>query len=194
MVKPGGTGRPRLAISARLAPLPPSRSRRPALPSALPSPKVIDPLAGFYRLQPPACGPQPSWPRPWRPLAAGLAGAFFSALRADGAAARPWAGPMALISLQISLQSSWTSRRLWPWIPTIRKRENDCAPYTTLRGSAQAAKPRFPALELQHLEHAETDQTDEDQVDRDDEIQQPRHDQDQNPRNQGNDRRECAQR
>ena len=50
MVKPGGTGRPRLAISARLAPLPPRRSRRPALPSALPSPKVIDPLAGFYRL------------------------------------------------------------------------------------------------------------------------------------------------
>src|ERR1700741_2568816 len=40
MVKPGGTGRPRLAISARLAPLPPSRSRRPALPSALPSPNV----------------------------------------------------------------------------------------------------------------------------------------------------------
>src|SRR3954468_21114659 len=40
MVKPGGTGRPRLAISARLAPLPPSRSRMSALPSALPSPNV----------------------------------------------------------------------------------------------------------------------------------------------------------
>src|SRR3954447_20902479 len=40
MVKPGGTGRPRLAISARLAPLPPSRSRISALPSALPSPNV----------------------------------------------------------------------------------------------------------------------------------------------------------
>src|ERR1700743_1463682 len=40
MVKPGGTGRPRLAISARLAPLPPSRSRNVALPSALPSPNV----------------------------------------------------------------------------------------------------------------------------------------------------------
>src|SRR4051812_13457283 len=38
MVKPGGTGRPRLAISARLAPLPPNRSRSPALPSALPPP------------------------------------------------------------------------------------------------------------------------------------------------------------
>src|SRR4030088_2640673 len=47
MVRPGGTGRPRLAISARLAPLPPSRSRKPALPSALPSPKVNTHLPDF---------------------------------------------------------------------------------------------------------------------------------------------------
>src|ERR1043166_10147035 len=47
MVKPGGTGRPRLAISARLAPLPPSRSRMLALPSALPSPKVKTHLPDF---------------------------------------------------------------------------------------------------------------------------------------------------
>src|SRR5262249_51772635 len=47
MVKPGGTGRPRLAISARLAPLPPNRSRSSALPSALPSPKVKTHLPGF---------------------------------------------------------------------------------------------------------------------------------------------------
>src|SRR3954469_12926856 len=47
MVKPGGTGRPRLAISARLAPLPPSRSRICALPSALPSPKVYTHLPAF---------------------------------------------------------------------------------------------------------------------------------------------------
>src|ERR1044071_959969 len=33
MMKPGGTGRPRLVISARLAPLPPSRSLRSLLPS-----------------------------------------------------------------------------------------------------------------------------------------------------------------
>src|SRR5262245_20217122 len=38
MVKPGGTGRPRLAISARLAPLPPSRSCMAAWPSAVPPP------------------------------------------------------------------------------------------------------------------------------------------------------------
>src|SRR3954447_18510179 len=47
MVKPGGTGRPRLAISERLAPLPPSRSRMLALPSALPSPKVNTHLPAF---------------------------------------------------------------------------------------------------------------------------------------------------
>src|ERR1700687_6163723 len=47
MVKPGGTGRPRLAISARLAPLPPSKSRISALPSALPSPKMNTHLPDF---------------------------------------------------------------------------------------------------------------------------------------------------
>ena len=61
------------------------------------------------------------------------------------------------------------------------------APYTTLRGSAQAAKPRFPALQVKHPEHAEPDQADEDQVDRDDEIQQSRHDQDEDTRDQGDD-------
>src|ERR1700747_3013711 len=39
MVKPGGTGRPRLAISARPAPLPPRRLRMSRRPSALPLPK-----------------------------------------------------------------------------------------------------------------------------------------------------------
>ena len=33
MMKPGGTGRPRLVISARFAPLPPSRSFRSLFPS-----------------------------------------------------------------------------------------------------------------------------------------------------------------
>src|SRR2546423_3409518 len=52
MVKPGGTGRPRFAISARLAPLPPSKSRMSALPSARPSPNVNTHLPGL----PPAAG------------------------------------------------------------------------------------------------------------------------------------------
>src|SRR2546421_6821751 len=39
MVKPAGTGRPMLVISARLAPLPPRRFFMSALPSALPPPK-----------------------------------------------------------------------------------------------------------------------------------------------------------
>src|SRR5690242_7374108 len=56
MVKPGGTGRPRLHISARLAPLPPSRFMSPARPSAAPSPKVkthlvmlCSPVAGDWK-------------------------------------------------------------------------------------------------------------------------------------------------
>src|SRR5436853_3616892 len=39
MVKPAGTGNPILVISARPAPLPPSRSRQVPSPSALPAPK-----------------------------------------------------------------------------------------------------------------------------------------------------------
>src|SRR5277367_3010417 len=73
MVKPGGTGSPRLAISARLAPLPPSRSRRPALPSALPSPKVNTHLPDFTAS---AAGLSATG------FGAGLAGLFCSALRA----------------------------------------------------------------------------------------------------------------
>src|SRR5258708_21208319 len=77
MVKPGGTGRPRLAIWAKLAPLPPSKSRICALPSALPSPKVNTHLSAFTTSAAgllaatllTGCG-------------AGLAGPFFSALRA----------------------------------------------------------------------------------------------------------------
>ena len=37
------------------------------------------------------------------------------------------------------------------------KRGRRCAPYTILTGSAQAAKPRFPALEMKHPEHAKPD-------------------------------------
>src|SRR5437763_14840598 len=39
MVKPAGTGRPILVISARPAPLPPRRSRQVPSPYALPAPK-----------------------------------------------------------------------------------------------------------------------------------------------------------
>src|ERR1041385_3952971 len=72
MVKPGGTGRPRLAISARLAPLPPSRSRMLALPSALPSPKVNTHLPDFGASVADF---------------AGFGGLFASALRAPGGGA-----------------------------------------------------------------------------------------------------------
>src|SRR6202045_3321010 len=77
MVKPGGTGNPRLAISARLAPLPPSKSRRPALPSALPSPKVNTHLPDFA-----ASGAGLLAATLPADFGADLAGLFFSALRA----------------------------------------------------------------------------------------------------------------
>src|SRR6266481_1884580 len=88
MVKPGGTGSPRLAISARLAPLPPSKLRNSALPSALPSPNVNTHLpdfatsvAGLLAMTLPA------------DFDTGLAGLFFRALRAAaGGAALARAG------------------------------------------------------------------------------------------------------
>jgi hypothetical protein len=57
-----------------------------------------------------------------------------------------------------------------------------------LRGSAQAAKACFPALEPKHLEHAEASQADDYQIDGDDEIQEPGRNQDQDPREKGDDR------
>src|SRR5262249_40532045 len=48
MVNPGGTGRPRPAISARFAPLPPSRFFIAALPSAVPPPKAYTKRAAFF--------------------------------------------------------------------------------------------------------------------------------------------------
>src|SRR5258708_32940963 len=80
MVKPGGTGRPRLAISAKLAPLPPSRSRSPALPSALPSPKGNTHLPDFAASAAGLLAATFS-----DGFGAGLAGLFFSALRAEAA-------------------------------------------------------------------------------------------------------------
>src|SRR5665647_2951928 len=88
MVKPGGTGSPRLAISARLAPLPPSKSRNPALPSALPSPKVNTHLPDFAAS---VAGLLAT--TLLAGFGAGLAGLFFKALRARaGGAALARAG------------------------------------------------------------------------------------------------------
>src|SRR5258708_16321373 len=81
MVKPGGTGSPRLAISARLAPLPPSKSRNSALPSALPSPNVNTHLPGFAA----SAAGLPAMTLPVG-FDAGLAG-LFRALRAEAGGA-----------------------------------------------------------------------------------------------------------
>src|SRR6267142_7215958 len=81
MVKPEGTGSPRLAISARLAPLPPSKSRKPALPSALPSPNVNTHLPDFA-----ASAPGLLAITLLAGFGAGLAGLFSRGLRARGGA------------------------------------------------------------------------------------------------------------
>src|SRR5438045_7777271 len=80
MVKPGGTGRPRFAISARLAPLPPSKSRISALPSARPSPNVNTHLPGLA----PAAGLPAT---ALTGLGAGLAMLLGSGLRAEAGGA-----------------------------------------------------------------------------------------------------------
>ena len=53
IVNPGGTGRPMLAISARFAPLPPSRFFISFVPSALPPPKKnvrFDTFPAFFKI------------------------------------------------------------------------------------------------------------------------------------------------
>src|ERR1700686_3809126 len=132
MVKPGGTGSPRLAISARLAPLPPSRSRRPALPSALPSPNVKTHLPDFaVSAAGLAAAILPALP-------AGLAELFFSALRAlaDGAGlARTGMDGFDFAAIFLGLATALAMTAINP------QEMKSCAPYTTLSGFAQAAKP-----------------------------------------------------
>src|ERR1700733_6312114 len=52
MVKPGGTDRPSLLISARFAPLPPSRTFMSARPSAAPAPNAYSHLGIFLAFDP----------------------------------------------------------------------------------------------------------------------------------------------
>src|SRR5258708_37412970 len=132
MVKPGGTGNARLAISARLAPLPPSRSRRSALPSALPSPKVKTHLPAFAG----SALTGSDLALPGTSFFAGLAGLFFSALRAaaDGAGlARAAADGFDFAAIFFDLA---TALAMTENDPLKRQR---WAPYTTLGGQAQAA-------------------------------------------------------
>src|ERR1700735_3660678 len=127
MVKPGGTGNPRLAISARLAPLPPSTSPKLALPSALPSPNVKTHLPAFTAS---------AAPLPGASFFAGLTGLFFSALRApaDGAGlARAATDGFDFAAIFFGLA---TALAMTENDPLKMKR---WAPYTTLGGQAQAA-------------------------------------------------------
>src|SRR6202000_3037075 len=140
MVKPGGTGKPRLAISARLAPLPPSRSRISDLPSALPLPKVNTHLpagtaavAGFF-----TAGLAAGFAAGFTAdFGTGLAALFFSALRAaaGGAAffragtdAFDFAAVFFVFATALAMTYKLSAERGMDW-----------APYTILNGSAQGA-------------------------------------------------------
>src|SRR5436305_970711 len=162
MVKPGGTGRPRLAISARLAPLPPSRSRMLALPSALPSPKVKTHL------------------RDLAVSAAGFVAAGFGAALAVLNGLRALAGAAGLMGADSFdfAAAFFVFGAALAMAFRVSASGVEVAPYTTFcRFHARCGNP-VSALHLQHLEQAETRQTDKNQIDRDHEIEEARHDQD----------------
>src|SRR3990170_1275714 len=180
MVKPGGTGSPRLAISARLAPLPPSKSRNPALPSALPSPKVNTHLPAFIASVA-ALLATTLLAALLAALAvvlavvlgAGLAGLFFSALRAraGGAAlARAGADGFDFAAVFLSLDAALAMTANNPLKGT------GCAPYTTFGRPGASREDLLRASDLEHLEQTKARQTDEDQIDRDHQVQEARHD------------------
>src|SRR6185437_16434239 len=132
MVKPGGTGRPRLAISARLAPLPPSRSRMLARPSALPSPKVKTHLFDFAA----ACAAGRT-----AAFAAGLVAFFFSVFRtgAAGAAfARAGTDRFDFAAIFLGLARALAMTCINP-----RRVKGNCAPYTNLSALVQAEGNRI---------------------------------------------------
>src|SRR5580693_10681682 len=118
MVKPGGTGNPRLAISARLAPLPPSKSRKSALPSSLPSPNVNthlpDFIAAFAGLL--ATGLLAGLFAGFAVgLGAALATLFFSALRAlAGGAALARADGFDFAAVFLSLDTTLAMAEIYP--------------------------------------------------------------------------------
>src|SRR3954449_1319890 len=135
-VKHGGTGRPRLAISARLAPLPPSKSRISALPSALPSPNVNTHLPDVSRSADLLVTALPAG------LVEGLALLFFSALRAEPAGvafgrAETEGFDFAAVFLVFATALAMTANN--------PRERGSCAPYTTLAGSAQAPSPDWKA-------------------------------------------------
>src|ERR1700681_3696053 len=110
MVKPGGTGSPRLAISARLAPLPPSKSRNSALPSALPSPKVNTHLPDFA-----ASGARLTIAGLLTGFGGGLAGPFLNALRALTGAADDFDFAAVFLSFDAALAMTYNQSARGKW-------------------------------------------------------------------------------
>src|SRR6185437_9653058 len=168
MVNPGGTGRPRLAISARFAPLPPSRSRISALPSALPSPKVNTHLpAGTAAV---ADLPAADFAAGFGAgLATGLTWLFFSALRAAaggaaffrlGADAFDFAAVFFVFATALAMTYKQSAER---------GRDGRLTPFWTVPRKAPCS---VQSLQMEPAQQSKTDQAVEDQKDRDDQIEQ----------------------
>src|SRR5215212_7799840 len=175
MVKPGGTGRPRLAISARLAPLPPSKSRISALPSALPSPNVnthlpdFAPVAGFSATTLPTG------------FGVGSAMLFFSALRAEAA---------GVAFDRTGIEDFDFAAVFFVFATALAMTANNPREEGKLRalhhfgGFRASREPRFKALEVKPFQQPETNQASANQIDRDHQVEQPRHDQNENASDQ----------
>src|SRR5260370_2442664 len=175
MVKPGGTGSPRLAISARLAPLPPSKARNRALPSALASAKGNTHWPEFGAS---AAGLLAT--TLLEGFGAGLAGPFARALRAGGAAftrAGMDGFDFAAIFFVFATALAMTCKQ--------SARGGEVARLTPLWAVPRKVRRPGSTLHGEPLEHAQTDQADANQIDRDHEIEQPRHDQNEDTGDQG---------
>jgi hypothetical protein len=117
-------------------------------------------------------------------VGAGLAGflsggLFLMALRAEaGAFARAGVDDFDFAAVFLDLATALAMTCKHP------REERECAPYTTLEGSAQAVEPSGK-LDVEHPEQAKTGQSDENQIDRDHQIEEARHDQNEDACNQG---------
>src|SRR5262249_17090884 len=171
MVKPGGTGKPRLAISARPAPLPPSRLRMSARPSALPLPKRYTHLPLVAAL---AAGALPA------------AGLFGAGLLVEGLSVEGLAAAFDL--------ASGAGLRPAPLRTGAGRAGFGCG----RRDDGLSMESRVQRAERgsvdEMMDTVKARQPDDDEVDGDDIVQEPRNQQDQNASDECDQRRDMGSR
>jgi hypothetical protein len=116
-------------------------------------------------------------------FAIGLAGAFFSALRAGATLPRVGADDFDFAALFFDFATALAMTSINP------REDKEIARLTPLwRHPCKRGGGGFDALHMEPLQQSETDQAVQNQPDRDDQIQKPRHDQNQYTRNERYDR------